>query len=365
MTSPLPSSTLIASDAIPTRTAHRSLRLCDIHKTFPGVSAVNGASLALQSGQLLALLGPSGCGKTTTLRLIAGFETLDAGSIEISEHPVADANTGLHLPPEKRRVGMVFQEYALFPHLDVAQNVSFGLHHYANNRGRRVAEILDMVGLSGYERRLPNELSGGQQQRVALARALAPEPALVLLDEPFSNLDAALRVRVRSEVRAILREANATAVFVTHDQEEALSLVDQVAVMMDGRVQQVAAPQQLYRQPVNRQVAQFVGDANFLPGHATGREVECELGRLPLQSEIHGAVDVLLRPENVEINPAGADAESRVRHVLFFGHDQLLTVQLASGRAIDTRLWPTYHYAIGQPVSVKAVGPVMAYKRGA
>ena len=365
MSSPLPPFTVIAPDAIPTRTAHRSLRLCDIHKSFPGVSAVNGASLALQSGQLLALLGPSGCGKTTTLRLIAGFETLGGGSIEISEHAVADANTGLHLPPEKRRVGMVFQEYALFPHLDVAQNVRFGLHHYANNKERRVADILDMVGLSGYERRLPGELSGGQQQRVALARALAPEPALVLLDEPFSNLDAALRVRVRAEVRAILREANATAVFVTHDQEEALSLVDHVAVMMDGRVQQVAAPQQLYRQPVNRQVAQFVGDANFLPGHASGREVECELGRLPLQTEIYGAVDVLLRPENVEINPTGADGESRVRNVLFFGHDQLLTVQLPSGRAIDTRLWPTYHYAIGQPVQVKVVGPVMAYGREA
>jgi iron(III) transport system ATP-binding protein len=311
-------------------------------------------------------LGPSGCGKTTTLRLIAGFETLDAGTIEIGGQVVAGQSAGgpgIHLPPERRRIGMVFQEYALFPHLCVAENVRFGLHSYADDRARRVAEVLEMVGLDGLGERMPHELSGGQQQRVALARALAPEPALVLLDEPFSNLDAGLRGRVRAEVRAILRAANATAVFVTHDQEEALSLVDRVAVMIDGVVRQVAPPQALYRQPADREVAAFVGNANFLPGRAHGRTVECELGTLDLQHEISGAVDVLLRPENVVLAPAGADAPCRVRSVQFFGHDQLIGVTLGSGALLEARLGPNFVYAPGQPVSVRAEGPVMAYTR--
>jgi len=189
------------------------IRLRDVVKHFGRVGAVNSVSLDLARGQLLALLGPSGCGKTTTLRLIAGFERVDAGTIEIGGQVVAGPR--VHLPPEKRRVGMVFQEYALFPHMTVADNVRFGLQNYGGDPGRRVAEVLEMVGMGGLDARMPHELSGGQQQRVALARALAPEPDLILLDEPFSNLDAGLRVRVRSEVRAILRRANATAIFVT------------------------------------------------------------------------------------------------------------------------------------------------------
>lgn len=330
-------------------------------KRFPGVAAANGVSFELARGQLMALLGPSGCGKTTTLRLIAGFERLDAGIIEIGGQRVA--GPGLHLPPERRRVGMVFQEYALFPHLSVAHNILFGLHAYAGDRTRRMAQVLELVGLTGYEARMPHELSGGQQQRVALARALAPEPDLVLLDEPFSNLDAGLRVRVRAEVRSILRQANATAIFVTHDQEEALSLVDTVAVLIQGVVHQVAPPQKLYRHPADVHVATFLGDANFLPGSARGRQVECELGMLETVTENHGAVDVLVRPENIAVTPAAADAPTRVRAINFFGHDQLVSVQLASGRMVDARLGPMYHFAVGQPVHLRVEGPVMTYQQ--
>jgi iron(III) transport system ATP-binding protein len=341
-----------------------SIRLEGVVKRFGAVEAVNGVSVTLAKGQLLALLGPSGCGKTTLLRLIAGFEPLDEGAIEIGGMRVA--GRGLHVPPERRRVGMVFQEYALFPHLTVGQNIAFGLHRYSGSKEQRVAAVAEMVGLDGLVRRLPHELSGGQQQRVALARALAPEPDLILLDEPFSNLDAGLRVRVRSEVRAILRAAGATAIFVTHDQEEALSLVDQVAVMLQGRVEQVGNPQQLYHQPASRAVAEFIGDANFFPGEANGQTVACELGSLYLQYAARGPVDVLIRPENVTVKPAPPSTSSRVKNVLFFGHDQLVTVQMASGRELDARVSPIYNFAIGQPVAVQVNGLVMAYlKNGA
>lgn len=333
----------------------------NVAKRFGSVAAANDVTFNLERGELMALLGPSGCGKTTTLRLIAGFEHLDAGSIEIGGSRVA--GDGFHLPPEKRRIGMVFQEYALFPHLDVADNIRFGLHSYPGDRDRRVAAVLKMVGLQGMESRNPHELSGGQQQRVALARALAPEPDVVLLDEPFSNLDAALRVRVRAEVRSILRQANATAIFVTHDQEEALSLVDRVAVLIDGVVRQIAPPQQLYRWPADRDVAAFVGDANFVPGTAAGRSAESELGNLTLLGECHGEVDILVRPENLTVTPAGLDARARIRAILFFGHDQLAAIQLPSGRTVDARLGPMYHFAVGQPVQVMVSGPVVAYPR--
>lgn len=341
-----------------------ALRVNGVTKRFGSITATEEVTLTVQNGGLLALLGPSGGGKTTTLRLIAGFERVDAGTIEINGAVVASPT--LHVPPEKRRVGMVFQEYALFPHVNIHANVQFGLRgHPADKKAARTREVLALVGLSGMEGRMPHELSGGQQQRVALARALAPNPALLLLDEPFSNLDASLRERVRAEVRSILCATNTTAIFVTHDQEEALSLVDRVAVMLDGRVQQVAAPHDLYRQPSSRAVAEFIGDANFLPGIGRGDTIECELGILTAQKPIHGPVDILIRPENIELLAAqpGLPA-SRVRHKLFFGHDQLITIQLPTGTYLDVRLGPVDGYVPDQPVQVAIRSPVIAYPTG-
>ena len=257
------------------------LRLEGVSKRFATSSApivaADEVTLEVGKGELIALLGPSGCGKTTTLRLIAGFERVDSGLVEIDGRVVA--SKGVHLPPQLRRVGMVFQEYALFPHVNVLANIQFGLRRLPEEaRAARTREVMELAGLSGLEERMPHQLSGGQQQRVALARALAPHPALILLDEPFSNLDAGLRARVREEVREILRAANTTAIFVTHDQEEALSLVDRVAVMLDGRVEQVAPPHELYANPASRAVAEFIGEANFLPGVGQGETIECELG---------------------------------------------------------------------------------------
>ncbi len=340
------------------------LCLHGVSKRFEGgVTAVNEVTLTVRNGELLALLGPSGCGKTTTLRLIAGFERVDAGSIEIDG--VVVASPTVHAPTEKRRVGMVFQEYALFPHVNVLANIQFGLRRLpADKKSARAKEVLELAGLTGLEGRMPHELSGGQQQRVALARALAPKPALILLDEPFSNLDASLRARVRAEVRSILRASNTTAIFVTHDQEEALSLVDRVAVMLDGTVKQVTAPHELYRNPATRAVAEFIGDANFLPGIGYGDTIECELGTLATQKPARGPVDILLRPENIELLPASPGLPaSRVRHTLFFGHDQLITVQLPSGTFLDARLGTSDGYVPDQPLQVTVRSPVIAYKR--
>ncbi|MBV7338591.1 ABC transporter ATP-binding protein [Chloroflexi bacterium TSY] len=307
----------------------------------------------------MALLGPSGCGKTTTLRLLAGFERLESGTIEM--HGEVVAAPGIHVPPEKRSIGMVFQEYALFPHLSVAENVRFGLHTYDKDKEHRVQEVLEMVGLSRLGKRMPHELSGGQQQRVALARALAPEPHLILLDEPFSNLDASLRARVRSDVRSILKQAEATAIFVTHDQEEALSLVDQVTVLMNGKVQQIATPHTLYYRPATPEVASFVGEANFLPGFAYGETVECAFGTLPTISPMTGPVKVMIRPENVLIYPSDSETGYCITDVIFYGHDQLLAIQfneyILQSRIVGTQ----YHFRPGQPVSIEVNGPVMAY----
>ncbi|MXY93816.1 MAG: ABC transporter ATP-binding protein [Caldilineaceae bacterium SB0664_bin_27] len=344
-----------------------ALRLQGVFKQFgtksAPVLAVNDVSLTVERGEFIALLGRSGCGKTTTLRLIAGFERVDSGTIEIDGALMA--GNSVHVRPERRRVGMVFQEYALFPHVSAQANIEFGLRSMsAAEKRARTNEILDLTRLAGLEGRMPHELSGGQQQRVALARALAPNPALILLDEPFSNLDAGLRARVRSEVVEILHAAKATAVFVTHDQEEALSMVDRVAVMLDGCVEQVASPHELYTNPASRSVAEFIGEANFLPGFGHGDTIECELGNLAARQKVHGPVDILLRPENIELLPAqpGLPA-ARVRHSLFFGHDQLITVQLPTGTHVIARSGPSEAYVSDLPLQLAVRSPVIAYPR--
>ena len=282
-------------------------------KAFGDAAALDGFDLDVAPGTILGLLGPSGSGKTTALRVIAGFEHPDAGTVAIAGRTVA--GNGAWVPPEQRRVGMVFQDYALFPHLDVAGNVGYGLK--GSEKTERTAEVLDLVGLSELPHRMPHELSGGEQQRVALARALAPRPEVVLLDEPFSNLDAPQRDRVRRDVRTILIEAKATAVFVTHDQEEALSISDQVAVMRDGRVLQTASPNEVYHHPVDCWVARFLGEGETVPGQASGATVETVIGTFQLADPAQGEVEVIIRPEAVRLlEDHQAHNESHLVHVL-------------------------------------------------
>jgi iron(III) transport system ATP-binding protein len=332
-----------------------------IRKSFGDVVALAGLDLSVAPGSLTALLGPSGCGKTTALRVIAGLEDPDAGTLEVGGRVLVDADT--NVPPERRRIGLVFQDYALFPHLTVGQNVAYGLQDVpARERGGRVAEALALVGLSGLEPRLPTQLSGGQQQRVALARALAPRPALVLLDEPFSNLDAGLRIQVREEVRSILDAARATALFVTHEQEEALSLADEVAVMDAGRLHQVADPQTLYTRPATRFVAEFVGEADLIPGTRAGRHfVDTSLGRLQTREPMTAdQVTVVLRPEAVALS-RDDDGPGVVDAIQYFGHDQLVAVRLPGGDQVRVRSGPGLAVARGDRVALGVADAVIAF----
>ncbi|MFA9429055.1 ABC transporter ATP-binding protein [Egicoccus sp. AB-alg2] len=345
----------------PTTDADAALVVAGLHKRFGSTVAVDHMDLVVPRGSLTALLGPSGCGKTTALRTVAGLLSPDGGSITIDGRTVA--GPGVHVPPERRRVGMVFQDYALFPHLTVAKNVAYGLTGLSRaQRRRRVAEVLDLVGLGAYGSRLPVALSGGQQQRVALARALAPEPQLILLDEPFSNLDAALRAVVREDVRAILRAADATALFVTHDQEEALSLADRVVVMDQGRVHQVADPQTLYTQPATRFVAEFVGEADVLAGTRADRFlVDTALGRLATDRPLESATAaVVIRPEALRLvrDDAGVGV---VTAISYFGHDQLVQVRLPDGLLLRARRGPALDLQRGDTVHVHVDGPVVVF----
>ena len=346
------------------------IRLSGVAKSFGAHPAVRDLDLELARGRILALLGPSGCGKTTTLRLLAGFESPDVGEIEIASRIVArGVPSTTNIPPEKRRVGMVFQDYALFAHLTVAQNVAYGLKGISRGKKRdaRVAEVLALAHLDGLEDRMPHELSGGQQQRVALARALAPEPAVVLLDEPFSNLDAALRVEVRSEMREILTAAGATAIFVTHDQAEALSFADEVAVMFGGSIVQVAPPEDLYHRPATRNVAEFVGEANFVSGTAKNGRLRCALGDVPACGECAGAVEAMLRPEALHLRAlsdeeqAKAEVGATVLAREFYGHDQLLKLRLDSGPVLCSRLGGGPGFRPGERVAVEVQGPALVF----
>jgi iron(III) transport system ATP-binding protein len=297
--------------------------------------AVSGLSFTVGQGEILALLGPSGCGKTTTLRLIAGFETPDEGTITIGDRVVADAARAVLLPAEERGVGVVFQDYALFPHLTVEENVAFGLHRLARPaRQGRVTEVLRLVDLESLARRYPHELSGGQQQRVALARALAPSPALLLLDEPFSNLDADLRNQMREEVEHVLRSTGTTAIFVTHDQEEAFTIADRVGVLAVGRLEQIAAPEVVYHQPATTFVAGFVGAADFLPGEVTAAGILTEVGVFPnAEWPLGQKVDVMIRPDDVTFTVC-ADGPVTILKRSFRGSETLYCLGLPSGRRL-------------------------------
>ncbi|MDQ3730209.1 MAG: ABC transporter ATP-binding protein [Actinomycetota bacterium] len=326
----------------------------DLAKSYGRVRAVDGLHLEVETGSITALVGPSGCGKTTTLRLLAGFERPDRGSIHAGGRTLA--GPGSFVPPEDRKVGVVFQDYALFPHHDVAGNIAYALGRRPDRR--RVDEVLELVGLEEISDRAVHELSGGQQQRVALARALAPSPQVVLLDEPFSNLDASLRDRLRQEVTEILRETGVTAIFVTHDQEEALSVADTVAVMSDGRIEQVGSPEEVYSRPGSRWVAEFIGEIEVLEGRVESGRAECELGSVPAGDTV-GEVDILIRPESlaVAVQASNGSVPAEVVSRRFFGHDQLLELRLGSGQIVRSRQlgFPTWH--TGDKVHLKIDGP--------
>ncbi len=304
--------------------------------------ALRDFELEASGAMVISLLGPSGCGKTTALRVIAGFERPDSGSVTIGTDLVAGPNT--FVPPEKRRVGMVFQDYALFPHMTVAENVGYGADDAS------VERALSLVGLERYGGRMPHELSGGEQQRVALARALAPGPTAVLLDEPFSNLDASLRDRMRREVRAILKSAGTTTIFVTHDQEDAFAMADVVAVMRGGEVLQVASAVELSRNPVSPWVASFVGESDVFSGIAVMGSVETALGTFPHASPLRGEVLVMVRPEWVHPSPA-LDGAAIVVEQEFFGHDQLLVLDL-DGTRFRSRVGHVPGLGVGDRVDV-------------
>jgi iron(III) transport system ATP-binding protein len=322
-----------------------------VSKSFGATRAVREVSLEVERGELMAVLGPSGCGKTTLLRLIAGFEAPDGGSVTVGEETVA--GPGGLVPPEKRRVGMVFQDFALFPHLTVEANVAFGLSRRPREeREELTRRTLELVGLQHKTGRHPHELSGGERQRVALARALAPEPEVVLLDEPFSSLDATLRADLRREVELILRDAEATALLVTHDQEEALSLADRLAVMREGRIVQVGAPEEVYGRPASRWAAQFVGEVNVLAGVAREGGVETELGRFDLRAPATGTVHVAVRPEQLELS-ARHDGNAEVVAREFRGHDVLYRLRHEGGRTVLVQLPSLELYEVGARVFVR------------
>jgi iron(III) transport system ATP-binding protein len=346
-----------------------ALAVSGARKEYGAVRALDGVDLSVATGTLGAVLGPSGCGKTTLLRCVAGLDRLDGGEISVAGTLVAGPRT--HQPTHRRRVALVPQEGALFPHLSVAGNVGYGLTR-AQRRSGRVAEVLALVGLESHRDRMPHELSGGQQQRVALARALAPRPALILLDEPFSALDAGLRVGLRRQVRAALRADGATAVLVTHDQGEALSLADHVMVMRDGRAVQSGTPAEIYGLPSDPWVARFVGEAMLLPGMADDGYARTAAGAVALAGSPSGAdgrpVTVLVRPEQLVLHPADGVAPGQitgqvVRHD-FHGHDILTVVRLDDGTELSARRLNTgASIPSGAAVTVRIEGAVHAWER--
>jgi iron(III) transport system ATP-binding protein len=338
------------------------LELDGVTREFGPEAAVEDFSLSVREGELLTLLGPSGCGKTTTLRLVAGLDEPTAGTVSVAGRVVA--GDGTFVAPEDRDVGLVFQDFALFPHLTVAENVAFGIDDWsAEERAARVDELLELVEMTDHSEKPPSQLSGGQQQRVALARSLAPEPDIILLDEPFSNLDVRLRVEMREEVRNILKRTGVTAVSVTHDQEEALSISDRVAIMNDGHLEQVGQPEVVFENPRSRFVASFLGRASFLTGRVRGDTVETELGTLPAGrfngpvGDYDGAeIDVLVRPDDLQATPTtGGGVDGEVVHRQYNGPNFVYRVELEEGDVVRCLHNHVETFEHCQPVSVDIV----------
>ena len=372
------------------------LAVTGLYKAFGSLPVLTGVDLEVPAGSLTAILGPSGSGKTTLLRVLAGFERADGGTVTIGD--IMADGPGVYMGPERRRIGYVPQEGSLFPHLTVQGNVGFGIPA-RERRGRRTADLLDAVGLAGLAKRYPHQLSGGQQQRVALARAMAIRPEIVLLDEPFASLDANLRASVRADVQQLFRETGITAVLVTHDQDEALSIADRVAVLRDGKIAQCAAPQDLYVRPVDADLARFIGDANLIDGklaesacpagparsagHPDGAgpagsaaaEVDTVFGRLPVSpggraASTPGPVTVLIRPEQLELQPSGAGGPGCLSGTVlsygYHGHDAVVRVQPENDSGtpvIVVRTVGGIRLAPGSPVTVRARGPVITWPR--
>ena len=351
------------------------LTVSDVDVRYSGnaTPAVKGVSLQLKAGQIGVLIGPSGCGKTSLLRAIAGLEPVSAGSVQLSDRVVSQP--GLTAPPEKRRMGMVFQDYALFPHLTVAGNIAFGLHgQVSSDKAKRIAEVLHLVGLEGVQDRFPHELSGGQQQRVALARALAPKPELLLLDEPFSNLDVDLRERLALEIRQILKAANATALFVTHDQMEAFAIGDVIGVIEEGHLHQWDDAYHLYHRPASRFVAEFIGHGVFIEGvrslnqgHIQVQTVLGDLIDTDLVANHTGegaqACDVLLRADDI-VHDDAALVKAEILRKAFRGSEFLYTLRLQSGETVMAHV-PSHHdHTVGEWIGIRAeVDHVVTFDR--
>lgn len=340
-------------------TVDNIITLKNVTKQFDQTLAVDNLSIAVEAGKILVLLGQSGCGKTTTLRLIAGLERPNDGEIWVNNIKVAGHHTWI--PPERRHIGMVFQDYALFPHLTIRENIAFALNKVKRDRReKRIDEMLSLISLSEKGNDYPHQLSGGQQQRVSLARALASSPGIVLLDEPFSNLDASLRKVMRDEVRDILRHAGETAIFVTHDQEEAMSLADEIAVMQNGSIAQLDTPNALYRYPKTPQIADFLGETNYLDGEANRHRVSTAIGDLPLVNPMHGRVCVMIRPEAIQLT-TDSRSDFVVAEKVYYGHDFIVTLTNANGIKLKTRVWAHTNLSIGEHVRIQVSGDIIAF----
>ena len=323
------------------------VRARSLEKSYGNEQVLSDFNLDVWKGSIFGILGVSGSGKTTALRLLAGFENPDSGIIEMYDKIVYDEET--NIPPEDRNIGMVFQDYALFPHLNVEKNIAFGLSSKEINKGR-LEDVLEMCNLKKYRNKFPQDISGGQQQRVALARALAPNPDVVLLDEPFTSLDAHMARELRDEVVSLLRETETTAIIVTHDQEEALSVCDIVSVLEDGKVMQSATPQEIYLNPVSQNVANSVGDPNILKGFSKNGRVETALGTFV--SAYEGALDVSIRPECIELSLDSKGAYV-VKECIFYGHDQVVSFENSAGQIFRSRSLPSTIFESGDKISIE------------